>query len=87
MKTFTKIASTSALLLAMAAPAFSAVSSDLGRDIQSAVGVNGNVTYVVDGDTVTLNGFVEDIVARDAVVRAAKANGAETVINSITSSN
>lgn len=87
MNTFTKFLTASALLVAFAAPASAAISSDLDQDIRSAVGNIGNVTYRVNGDTVILNGFVKDHATRNRIVQAAKDAGAERVINSVQAPN
>jgi len=83
MKTFTKIASTSALLLAIAAPAAAAPNANLLRDVQWAAGGNTNVTFEVTGDTITMNGAVENKFTLDNIVKAAEANGAEANVRDV----
>ena len=64
------------------APANAAVSPDVFRNVQSAAG-DFRVYVRVQGDTVTLSGWVDDYYARSQAERAAKASGATRVINCI----
>jgi len=83
MKLFSKLIATSALVLAIAAPASAAVSQTLKIDVLSAAGEGSNVNVVIDGDTVTLTGYVENALDLAAIERAALTNGAEKVINNV----
>ena len=83
MNTFTKIATTSALLFAIAAPASAAVSPNLLRNVIFASGANSNVSVSVQGDTVTLRGYVEDQLDFRNIERAARNSGAKKVINGV----
>lgn len=83
MKTFTKAIAATAVIFAMAAPASAAVSADIGNSIRAAAGTGSNVRVNVDGDTVILNGYVEDSYSRLAIERVAKDRGAENVINNV----
>ena len=83
MKNFTKMITASALIFAIAAPATAAVSPNLNRDVQFAAGANSAVITTVQGDTVTLRGHVEDQLVFRAIEKAAKDNGAKTVINGV----
>ena len=83
MKTFTHFIASTALLVAIAAPASAAISPNLVRDVQFAAGVNSNVITTVNGDTVTLRGHVEDQAVVRAIERAARKNGAKSVVNGV----
>lgn len=72
-----------ALVLAFSAPAFSAVSNDVYTDVQSAAGHNSSVSVDVEGDVVTLTGFVENDHALQAIEHSAEMNGANVVINNV----
>ena len=83
MKTFTHFIASTALLVAITAPASAAISPNLVRDVQFAAGVNSNVITTVNGDTVTLRGHVEDQAVVRAIERAARKNGAKSVVNGV----
>ena len=83
MNTFTKIVSASALMLAIAAPASAAISSSVIQDIQSAAGYNSEVNVRIDGNTVSLRGFVESESALRSIERVARLNGASVVNNNV----
>jgi len=81
MKTLLKTISASALVLAIAAPASAMVSPNIKQDVLFAAGSNSNVSVIVEGDTVTLTGYVEDAYARTLVAQAAKADGVRVINN------
>ena len=89
MKTFTKIfsasasASASALVLAISAPVSAMVSPDLTQSIQAAGGYDSNVDVRIDGNTVSLSGFVEDEASLQRIEQTAKSGGAEIVNNKV----
>jgi len=74
MKTSIKtIAAAIALSAFVAGPASAMISqSDLSRDVLSAVGADSNVTVLVNGDTVTLQGYFADAGAKNRAIQAAK---------------
>lgn len=86
MKFSTQTIATAALILAIAAPASAMVSPNLKQDVISAAGAGGQVNVLVDGDTVTLTGYVEDAFALQAIEQAASSDGIE-VINNVFRSN
>lgn len=81
MNTVIKAIATATVIAAFAAPATAAVSSDISRDVKSAAGSGSNVRVNVNGDTVTLTGYVEDTYALQRIETAAKNNGATSVQN------
>jgi len=83
MKFITKAIAATALTLAIAAPASAMVSPQLKQDILSAAGTGSNVQVFIDGDTVTLTGYVEDSYALAQVAHAADAQGVSKVINNV----
>ena len=83
MKASTTLLAASALLLVIAGNAYAAINAALERDIQWASGGNTNITYVVDGDTVTLSGVVENEVILNNIIKAAEDNGAETIVGDV----
>ena len=56
MKTLINTIAATALIATFSAPAFASVAND----VRSAAAANGNINVLVDGDTVTLTGYVED---------------------------
>lgn len=61
---------------------------NLTQVVQSVGGSGNNVRAVRHGDTVTLSGYVADIYAREAMLRAVwSIDGVEKVINLVTHSN
>ncbi len=86
IKTFAAAIAMSALV---AGPASAMISKDeLNSDILSAIGSGSNVTVSVIGDTVTLQGYFADAVARNSALQAAlNAEGVEQVINHAVQSN
>ena len=60
MKTLIKTIAATALIATFTAPAFASVADE----VRAHTGTNGNVRVTVDGDTVTLTGFVEDASAK-----------------------
>ncbi len=87
MKFITKTIATSALVLALTGTASAMVSPNLSQDVRSAAGANSNVQVLVDGDTVTLTGYVEDSYALSQAMRAADADGVDKVINNLLRTN
>jgi len=83
MKLFTKSIAATALILAIAAPASAMVSPQLKQDIISAAGSGSNINVIVDGDTVTLTGYVEDAYALSQAMQAADREGVSKVINNL----
>lgn len=83
MKTFTKIISASALLLAISAPVSAMVSPELTQSIQAAGGYDSNIDVRIDGNTVSLSGYVEDEASLKRIEQLAKSSGAETVNNNV----
>jgi len=83
MKFIAKSIAASALILAIAAPASAMVSPQLKQDVLSAAGSSSNVNVFVDGDTVTLTGYVEDAYTLSQVMRAANGEGVSKVINNV----
>ena len=81
MNTLKKSIAASALIFAIAGPASAAVSSDISKDVNLAAGSGANVLVDVDGNTVTLTGYVEDTYALQQIETAAKENGATEVNN------
>lgn len=80
MKTLTKTIATAALIFATTTPAIAGISPGIVNDIKAAAGSSTNVTVDVDGDTVTLTGYVEDYYALRSLERVAKTNGANNVV-------
>lgn len=68
------------LLLAVSMP----VSANLNADLQAAAGSNAQVRYTLNGNVVTLNGYVEDYYARNQVARKARELGYDVVNNLLT---
>ncbi len=83
MKTLNKALIATALTALIAGPAAAMVSPDLETDVLSAAGAGSNVNVIVDGDTVTLTGYVEDAYSLTAIEQAADVEGVETVINNV----
>jgi len=83
MKYITYTLAASTLLLALAAPASAAINPNIAIDVRAAAGANSQVNTVIEGDTVVLYGHVEDAYALNQIEQAAKANGAERIINSV----
>jgi len=83
MKFIAKSIAASALILAIAAPASAMVSPQLKQDILAAAGSASNVNVFVEGDTVTLTGYVEDAYALSQVTQAANGEGVNRVINNV----
>jgi len=87
MKFIAQSIAASALILAIAAPASAMVSPQLKQDVLSAAGANSNVHVFVNGDTVTLTGYVEDSYALAKAEQAAHAEGVNKVISNLFRSN
>lgn len=83
MKILLNTFAATALIFAIAAPASAAVSADIAQEVRAAAGYASNVRVDVDGDTVTLTGYVEDTYSLQAIESAAKRDGATTVINNV----
>lgn len=83
MKISTHVITAAALIFAMAAPVSANVSSDISRDIRIAAGSGSNVRINVEGETVTLTGYVEDTYALQAIEAAALKGGATKVNNHV----
>lgn len=81
MKTLTKSFASAALIFAMAAPASAEVSPDLCDAVRYAGGTASNVRIEVDGDTVTLRGYVETSHELQKIEAAARQHGATKVNN------
>ena len=73
MKTLIKTIAASALVVSFAAPSFAAVQ----QDINAAAGTNGNINVQIDGDTITLTGFVEDAYVKQLAEQIAEKEGFE----------
>lgn len=73
MKTLTKTLAIATVIASFAAPSFAAMEDDIRRH----AGTNGNINVQVDGDTITLSGFVEDTYKRQQAERMAKSQGYE----------
>jgi len=71
MKTLLNTIAITALVATFSTPAFASIS----QDIRSAAGTNGNIRVRINGDTITLSGFVEDSFARSKAERIAKNAG------------
>jgi len=82
------IALAAALALTIAGPAAAAVSaSDIAADVRSAY-TGGNVQVIVDGNEVTLFGWVDDAQGKHAAEHAAlSVDGIDSVKNRIITSN
>ncbi|MBX2839118.1 MAG: BON domain-containing protein [Gammaproteobacteria bacterium] len=88
MKTLTKSIAAAVVLVGMAGSASAmTLQQDIFSGVQSAVGSSANVSVSVNGDVATLSGYVEDLGAQNAAIRAAKDAGAERVIDLITHTN
>jgi len=87
MKLITKLFATSALVLAIAAPASAMVSPQLKQDVLAAAGSGSNINVIIDGSTVTLTGYVEDTHALSRIQQAAKGEGVDRVISNVFRSN
>lgn len=87
MKYLQKTLIASALALAAAGSASAMISSDLEGAVRSAAGSESNVNVFVDGSTVTLTGYVEDLYSLNAIERAADNAGADEVINNVLRTN
>ena len=85
MKTLNNTIAAAALLFAIAGNASAAVNSTLERDVQWAAGGNSNITYEIDGDTITLSGQVENERILNNIIKAAEANGARAVVDNVVS--
>ena len=72
-----------ASVLVFAGSASAMVSPDLAREVRSAAGANSNVRVCIEGDTVTLSGYAEDLYAVGLAESAARSAGAVKVINRI----
>ena len=81
MKTLTKSIASAALIFAIAAPASAAVSPDLCAAVIKASGTASNVRIQVDGDTVTLTGYVETSYDLQRIEAEARKHGATKVNN------
>lgn len=75
-----KALAASILIFATTVPATAAVSPNIVRNIHAAAGEYSFRVHV-NGDTVTLTGWVEDSYAKSRAEYAAKASGATTVYN------
>ncbi len=71
MKTLIKTIAASALIATFASPAFAAIADD----VRAVAGTNGNINVQVNGDTVTLTGFVEDTYSRQLAEQEANSQG------------
>ncbi len=71
MKTFTKTLAIAAVVAAFSAPSFAAVQDE----VRAVAASNGHINVQVNGDTVTLTGFVEDQYARQLAEQTAKKEG------------
>ena len=69
MKALTKTIAASALIFAIAGPASVAVSDNIGQEVKQVAGSGSNVFVNVDGNTVTLTGYVEDTFALQQINR------------------
>ncbi len=84
MKTVKNIAITTALIFAVATPAFAALSAtDVRAAVKSAAAPGSNVRVYVRGDTVTLSGYVRDTLSLQNIEQAARREGATKVINNV----
>jgi len=83
MKFITKSIAATALVLAISAPAYAMVSPQLKQDVISAAGSGSNIHVFVEGDTVTLTGYVEDAYALSQAMQAADGEGVNKVINNL----
>ena len=82
MKILSKSIAASTLFFALSAPALAAISQcDIERDVRNAAGSSSNVRVSVNGDTVTLTGFVEDSFSLQRIAVAARKGGATKVNN------
>lgn len=73
IKTLIKTMVTASLIASFTAPAFAAVD----HDIRALAGTNGNIIVEVNGNTVTLTGFVKDTYSRQLAEQTAKLQGYE----------
>lgn len=73
MKTVIKTIAVTALVSSFAAPSFATVD----QEIQAIAATNGSINVLVDGNTVTLTGFVDDTYSRQLAERTAKQEGYE----------
>ena len=71
MKTLIKTIAATALIAAFAAPSYATVA----QDVRSAAGTNGHINVNVDGDTVVLTGFVEDVWSKQKAESVAASEG------------
>ncbi len=87
MKLFTNTIAATTLVLAITGTASAMVSPDLAQDVKFAAGANSNINVLIDGDTVTLTGYVEDFHALAKAEQAASGAGVDKVINNLIRSN
>lgn len=87
MRSSTKYLIAAAISFVISAPVMAEVNASIGQEVQAAAGSNGNVRVTIDGDTVTLHGYVEDERSMHRIEQAAKNNGASRVINSVLKTN
>ncbi len=80
MNTLTKTVTATVLIFATFIPAYAAVAPGIVTDIQAAVGPSNTIDIGVEGDTVTLTGYVADFETMRELERVAKTNGANNVI-------
>ena len=73
MKNLIKSIAAITLIASFTAPAFAAIQ----HDVTAAAGTNGNINVQVDGDTVTLTGYVADSYSRQLAEKIAKREGFE----------
>ena len=73
MKQLIRTIAASALIASFSAPTFAAIQ----QDVIAAAGTNGNINVQVDGDTVTLTGYVTDSYSRQLAEKIAEREGFE----------
>lgn len=87
MKLITKTIASTALIFAIAAPAYAKIDPNLVENVRSVAGANSNISVVVLGNSVTMFGYVESRDYLLAIERAAKDNGAYEVLNGVETTN
>lgn len=83
MKIIAYAIAASTFVLAMTVPASAEINPNIDDEIRAAAGADSRVRTLVEGETVLLFGHVNDAYTLNQISRTARANGAETVINSV----
>ena len=87
MKINFKTVAAAALILTTAAPVAALTDAELRQKIQRAAGPNSNVSISINGDTLTVYGFVQDVYSRNRVSRAVQSGDYTDIRNSVVQTN